>query len=225
MTIIAIDGPAAAGKGTLARSLAGHYGFAYLDTGALYRAVALAALDADADLDDAETLGDIALGLDLSYIDDGRLRREVTGKTASAISRFSPVRAALLDIQRGFASNPPALASGRDAKGAILDGRDIGTVICPGADVKLFVTASAEARAQRRLRDEQARGHSPDLDSLIADIKARDAADASRAEAPLRPADDAHLLDTTDLRIEATFEQAVAVIDAALNQDGTRTGS
>ncbi len=214
MTVIAIDGPAAAGKGTLARALSRHYGLAYLDTGALYRAVALAVLDADADPDDGETLGDIALRLDLAYLDDPRLRAEATGAAASKISRHAAVRAALLDIQRDFAARPPAGKSG-----AVLDGRDIGTVICPGADVKLYVTASAKARAQRRAKDEADKGRTANLAAMIAEVEARDAQDMARTHAPLKPAEDAHLLDTTDLSIEAAFERAVAVIDGVLGRN------
>lgn len=212
--IIAIDGPAAAGKGTLGRRLARAYGFAYLDTGALYRAVAVAVGLAGVDPDDEASVEALAQSLDLGLADHPDLRAEQTGAIASKISRYAGVRAALHDIQTGFATKP-----GGDVSGAVLDGRDIGTVICPTADVKLFVTASADARAKRRLKDEQARGNmGADYQAILADIEARDAQDASRSHAPLKPAEDAHLIDTTNLSIEAAFSRAARLVDDALKR-------
>jgi len=209
--IIALDGPAAAGKGTIARALAEQFNLAYLDTGALYRATALAVLQSGACADDVHAADKLSKNLDLRLINHPNLRAEATGKMASHISQIPAVRANLLALQRDFADQPPA-----GKAGAILDGRDIGTVICPDADVKLFITASADVRAERRYREEQSAGKNPDLGHILADVKARDAADMSRAEAPLKPADDAHLLDTSKLTIEAAVAKAAALIRETL---------
>lgn len=211
MTVIAIDGPAAAGKGTLARALSRHYKFAYLDTGALYRAVALAVLRAGDDPEDENAALQRAVNLELNLLMDRDLREERVGETASKVAAFPSVREALIEIQRDFAECPP-----RKKAGAVLDGRDIGTVIWPAAEAKLYVTASAEVRANRRLKDEQVKGRSVSYETILADVETRDARDSGRASAPLRRDADAYLLDTTDLSIEAAFEQAVAYIDKCL---------
>ena len=204
--IIAVDGPAAAGKGTLTRALAEHYGLPRLDTGVLYRAVAAALLADGADPSDAQAAVAAASTLDLSRFADAELRTSGVGEAASVVAAQPRMREALLLFQRAFAARPP---------GAVLDGRDIGTVVCPDADVKLFVTASAAARARRRWLELRQAGQDVDLAAVEADIERRDARDASRDAAPMRPADDAHLLDTTEMDIEAAFRAAVAIIDAA----------
>ena len=208
--VVAVDGPVAAGKGTLGRRLAADFNFAYLDTGGLYRAVALRMLRAGAALDDVETMVAQAKQVSLSDLDDPSLRDEEVGEAASVISPQPALRAALLDYQRNFAARPP-----KGAAGAVLDGRDIGTVICPDAQVKLFVTASVEARAERRYTELLRRGEAVDLGTIQADVAARDARDSERAASPLTAADDAHLLDTTDLSIEAAFEAAKDIVAAA----------
>ncbi len=213
--IVAVDGPVAAGKGTLARRLAAHYGFDYLDTGGLYRAVALRLLRSGAEPDEAQAAG-AARGVDAAELSDPALRDEATGQLASVIAAFPTVRAALLHFQRDFAARPPA------GRGAVLDGRDIGSVVCPHADVKLFVTASSSARARRRFLELQGRGAAATLAEVRADLDARDARDRSRAVAPLAPAADAHLLDTTTLDIEAAFQAACALVAAA--RPGLRAG-
>jgi cytidylate kinase len=202
--IIAIDGPAASGKGTLAKRLAAHFGLPHLDTGLLYRAVARTILDRNSDLAHEPTATLVAQSLDTSHLDDPRLREREMGEAASLVSGFQPVRDALIEFQRRFAAQLP---------GAVLDGRDIGTVVCPDAGVKLFVTATAEVRAARRLRDILSRGGTADLAEILADIVRRDERDSGRADSPLRPAADAHLLDTTEMSIEAAFQAARAVID------------
>ncbi len=207
MIVIAIDGPAAAGKGTLARRLAAHYGLRFLDTGALYRAVAVAMREGGHDLTDEATAARIAATLDPALLEHPDLRAAGTGEAASRVASMPAVRAALLDYQRRFAATPP---------GAVLDGRDIGTVVCPDADVKLFVTAAPEVRARRRWRELKARGEEVPFEEVLAQVKARDARDMNRPEAPLRPAPDAHLLDTSELDIEAAFQAARRIIDAYL---------
>jgi cytidylate kinase len=204
--IIAIDGPAASGKGTIGRRLAGHYGLPHLDTGLLYRAVARILLDRGAALGDVAAAAAVARELGVGDLDDPRLRARDMGAAASSVAAIPDVRAALLDLQRTFAGQPG---------GAVLDGRDIGTVICPHADVKLFVTASAEERARRRHVELQARGEDLGFDAVLADIRVRDARDSGRAVAPLRPAPNARLLDTTGMDIETAVRTAVALIDGA----------
>ncbi|MEQ9639933.1 MAG: (d)CMP kinase [Alphaproteobacteria bacterium] len=203
--IVAIDGPAAAGKGTLARRLAAAFELAYLDTGSLYRATACRhARTGEAPAVAAKRLSD-------ADRDDPDLRSEAISRLASKVSAEPAVRQALLDYQRDFAHRPP------DGKaGAVLDGRDIGTVVCPDADVKLFVTASLETRAGRRHAELAGRDEAVTLDQVRADLARRDADDASRATAPLKPADDAHLLDTSDLDIEPAFDAARAIVAAAI---------
>jgi cytidylate kinase len=200
--IIAIDGPAAAGKGTLARRLAAHFGLPYLDTGLLYRAVARRVIDAGRSPADAEAAAQAARTL---HPDDTRrtdLRGPPVDEAASLVASVPAVRAALLDFQRGF---------GR-ANGAVLDGRDIGTVIFPDAAAKLFVTASVEERGRRRWAELRARGVAADQEAITAEVHARDAADRARAASPMKPADDAMLLDTTTLDADAAFARALALI-------------
>jgi cytidylate kinase len=201
--IIAIDGPAASGKGTLGRRLAAHYGLRHLDTGLLYRAVAKAVIDASTPDDRAAAIA-AARSIDRTRLDDPALKADRVSNVASVVSAIPEVRAALLDFQRQFAAT---------SAGAVLDGRDIGTVIAPHAEVKIFLTASAEERAQRRLRELAARGEKHEFAAILADIKQRDARDANRAVAPFKPAADAHVLDTTGLDAEGTFAAAVALID------------
>jgi cytidylate kinase len=201
--VIAIDGPAASGKGTLARRLAAHFDLPHLDTGLLYRATACALLDEGLPLDDVEAATAAARGLSLTDFDDARLRSREMGEAASLVAVLPPVRAALVDLQRRFAA--------RDG-GAVLDGRDIGTVICPGARVKIFVTASAETRAQRRALELAGRGERADYRAILADVRKRDERDSARSVAPLRAAADATTLDTSDLDIEGAFGAALAIV-------------
>lgn len=205
--IIAIDGPAAAGKGTLAKRLAKEFNFALLDTGALYRIVGLSLLKAGLDPNDSKAASDASLDLDLDLFHDPALRHEATGQAASQVAAMPDVRRNLLNYQKYYAENPP-----EGKAGAVLDGRDIGTVVCPNADVKFFITASAEERARRRTAEIQAKGEDADYDTILADVLARDERDTNRAEAPLRPAKDALLLDTTKLDIDAVFLRAVEII-------------
>ena len=201
--IIAIDGPAASGKGTLAKRIADHFGLPCLDTGLLYRAVARDAASRGFRLEDRWAALAAARGLDLATLGDPALRGAAAGEAASIVARFSEVRAELLDYQRAFANQRP---------GAVLDGRDIGTVVCPQADIKIFVTATPEERARRRFLELGARGDAVTYESVLSVIKDRDARDAGRPDAPLRQADDAILLDTTTLDIEAAFDSAVGLI-------------
>jgi cytidylate kinase len=202
--IIAIDGPAASGKGTLAKRLAAHLSLPHLDTGLLYRAVGRAMLDRGLDLGDQGAAGEIAEALEVGDLDEDRLRGREMGEAASIVAAQPKVRKALLDLQRRFA---------HQRGGAVLDGRDIGTVIAPGADAKIFVTAAAEVRARRRHLELEKRGAAPPFEDVLADIRRRDARDAGRADAPLKPAPDAIVLDTTALDVEGTFEAALAIID------------
>ena len=205
--VIAIDGPAASGKGTLARRIAAHYGLRHLDSGLTYRAVAHALIEVGQPLDDEVEAVRIAETLDLAAMDRSVLSSHTVGDAASKVAVIPTLRRALVERQRAFAALPP---------GAVLDGRDIGTVVCPYAPVKLYVTASAEVRARRRYHEILAGGGEADEAAILADIQARDARDMGRADSPLRPADDAHLLDTTDMTIEAAFQAARAIIDRAL---------
>lgn len=211
MTIIAIDGPAASGKGTLARRLARHYGFAYLDTGKLYRAVGLRVVRAGGDPEDEEAAEDAARALEPIELEDPALAGDDAAKAASQVAALPAVRAALMDFQRGFAASPPD-----GAEGAVLDGRDIGTVICPNAPAKLFVTADVEVRADRRHKELLNRGVASIYARVLADLKERDARDADREAAPMRPADDAHVLDTTEMDPDEAFDAALDVIETAL---------
>lgn len=207
MTTIAIDGPAAAGKGTLSRLVADAYGFHHLDTGLTYRAVAKALLDAGLPLDDERIAARVAEEIDLSGLDRAVLATHDIGEAASKIAVMPDVRRALVEAQRSFARKQP---------GTVLDGRDIGTVVCPGAEVKLYVTASPAVRAGRRHAEILAGGGAADLATVLADIERRDARDMGRADSPLKPASDAHLIDTSTMGIEAAFQAARAIIDVAL---------
>jgi cytidylate kinase len=207
--VVAIDGPAAAGKGTLARALAHHFKLAYLDTGALYRAVARDVLAQQVDPQDFAATSAIAEKLDAENLSDPRLRSEEIGRVASIVAAQPPVRAALLEFQRRFAARPP---------GAILDGRDVGTVVCPDAPVKLFVTAAPEVRARRRVLELQIRGEAADEAGILAEIRERDARDSARATAPLKPAGDAILLDTSDLDAQAVLLAAVAIVSPKFSE-------
>ena len=201
---IAIDGPAAAGKGTISKAVAAHFGFAHLDTGLLYRAVGRRMLGGDAPIDAAQSLTQEDLERD-------DLRTPEVAQAAAKVAVISEVRAALLDFQRAFA---------RRADGAVLDGRDIGTVICPEAEAKLFVTASAEIRAQRRFAELAPQGLATNLDEVLADVRARDERDMNRADAPLKPAEDAVIIDTSTLGISEAIEAATQAIQARLDQRG-----
>lgn len=204
--VVAIDGPAGAGKGTLAKRIAAHYGLAHLDTGLLYRAVGRALLDAGLPLEDAQAAHRAALALDLDALSPERLRDRGAGEAASVVSAYPAVRAALLESQRRFAAREG---------GAVLDGRDIGTVVCPDATVKIYVVASAEERARRRHAELIQAGETATFADILADIVKRDERDMNRASAPLKAADDAAILDTTNLDPDAAFGAACAVIDAA----------
>ena len=207
MTTIAIDGPAAAGKGTLSRRIAEEYGFHHLDTGLTYRATAKALLDRGLPLDDEAVAADVARNLDLSGLDRAVLSAHGIGEAASKIAVMPAVRRALVEAQREFAAREP---------GTVLDGRDIGTVVCPDATVKLYVTASADIRARRRYDEIIAGGGTADYDAVFEDVRRRDARDMGRVDSPLRPAENAHLLDTSEMSIEAAFSAAKTIIDAAL---------
>lgn len=202
--IIAIDGPAASGKGTLGKRLAVHYGLPHLDTGLLYRAVARTLLDDGLPLTDRDAAERAAVGLDRDLLDDSRLRGPEMGDAASIVSAYQPVRDALLTFQRQFAGQPA---------GAVLDGRDIGTVVCPQADVKLFITAAPEERARRRHLELLDRNQAVEFTTILDDIRRRDERDANRPNAPLKPADDAVILDTTQLDADASFRAALDVVE------------
>lgn len=212
--VIAIDGPAASGKGTLARRIASAYGFAHLDTGALYRAVGVAVARAGGDPADPEAAAGAARALrpESARLDDPALRTDAAADAASKVAAVPDVRAALLDFQRRFAACPPDRA-----RGAVLDGRDVGTVVCPGADVKLFITASVEVRARRRFNELQNNGIPSIWSQVLEDMKARDERDSRRAVAPLRPAGDAFVIDTSAMDADQAFALAVDHI-------GSKTG-
>jgi cytidylate kinase len=210
--IIAVDGPAASGKGTLARRLAAHFDYAYLDTGALYRAVALNVIRKGCVPGDTSAAVEAAQNLDIAQLDAPEFARSLrtaqTGLAASIVAAEPEVRAAILQAQRQFGETPP------DGKqGAILDGRDIGTTVCPNADAKLFITARAQVRAERRWKELVGEDKELTLANVLADIEARDARDAGRATAPMKQAEDAHLLDTSDLSIEEAFAAALALVN------------
>jgi CMP/dCMP kinase len=209
--IIAIDGPAASGKGTLARRIAAHFNLAYLDTGALYRAVARDVRRAGKSLDDPKDAAGAARALQASTVSDPSLRDPGMGDAASVVAKIPDVRAALLDFQRDFARQEP---------GAVLDGRDIGTVVLPDADVKIFVVADTEVRASRRYLEMKARGELVTPEGVLEVIRRRDERDSERDTAPMKPAADAILLDTTNLDIEAAFETAVRLIERKISQPG-----
>ncbi|KQX54107.1 MULTISPECIES: (d)CMP kinase [unclassified Ensifer] len=204
---IAIDGPAAAGKGTLSRRIAEEYGFHHLDTGLTYRATAKALLDGGLPLDDEAVAEKVAREVELAGLDRSVLSAHAIGEAASKIAVMPAVRRALVEAQQAFSLREP---------GTVLDGRDIGTVVCPDAPVKLYVTASPEVRAQRRYNEITGNGQPADYQTIFEDVKMRDERDMGRADSPLRPADDAHLLDTSEMSIEAAFQAAKSLIDAAL---------
>jgi len=207
--IIAIDGPAASGKGTLARRIAAHFNLAYLDTGSLYRAVARDIRRMGGSLDDAASAARVARALDASTLSDPGLRDPGVGDAASIAARIPAVRQALLDFQRDFARQEP---------GAVLDGRDIGTVVLPDADVKIFVVADTEVRARRRFNELASRGEDVTYAGVLDVIRRRDERDTNRTTAPMKPAADALLLDTTQLDIEAAFDAAVDLITRKIGQ-------
>jgi cytidylate kinase len=202
--IIAVDGPAASGKGTLARGLAAHYGLHFLDTGSLYRMVARALIDSGTRPDDRMAAAKAAEALDPARYRDEDLRSEAVGDAASIVAINPDVRTALLGLQRRFAARKP---------GAVLDGRDIGTVVCPDADMKIFVTASPEVRARRRAEELKGRGAPAEFATVLNEIHGRDERDRTRAHAPLVPAHDAHVLDTSELDIDAALKRAIELIE------------
>ncbi|MDL2410356.1 (d)CMP kinase [Rhizobium calliandrae] len=208
--IIAIDGPAAAGKGTLSRRIAEEYGFHHLDTGLTYRATAKALLDAGLPLDDEAVAETMAHKIDLAGLDRAVLSRHEIGEAASKIAVMPAVRRALVEAQRAFSRKEP---------GTVLDGRDIGTVVCPDAPVKIYVTASAEVRAKRRYDEIIKAGRSADFAAIFEDVKRRDERDMGRTDSPLKPAEDAYLLDTSEMSIEAAFQTAKSIVDTALSRN------
>jgi len=207
--VIAIDGPAASGKGTLARRLAKHFNLAHLESGLLYRAVAQRMLRHGRDPKNATEAEDVARRIGFADLSDPALREEAVSTAASVVSAHPAVRAALMALQREFAAHPPA-----GTQGVVIDGRDIGTVICPDADVKIYVTASPEVRARRRAAEYQAQGRKIDETAVLADIIKRDERDSNRAAAPLRQAPDAYLLDTTHLAIDPAIRAAIDIVEA-----------
>lgn len=207
--IIAIDGPAASGKGTLAKRIADHFGLTCLDTGLLYRAVARDVLARGASLEDEAVAAAVARTIDPATLTDPSLRLPGVGEAASVVARIPAVRSALLAFQHDFARQQP---------GAVLDGRDIGTVVCPDADVKIFVTAEAPVRARRRYEELRQRGEPVTFEAVLDVIMRRDARDSGRPDAPMRAADDAILLDTSNLDIEAAFDAAVGLIKRKIGQ-------
>jgi len=209
--IVAIDGPAASGKGTLAKRIAARFGLDHLDTGLLYRAVARDVRAQGGALDDAQSAAAAARSLDPDTLGDPALRNPGVGEAASVVARIPAVRAAILDYQRAFAGRP---------EGAVLDGRDIGTVVCPDADVKIYVTATPEVRAERRYLEMQGRGEPATYEAVLAEIRRRDERDAGREVSPMRPAPDAVLLDTRNLDIEGAFNTVVGVITRKVGQRG-----
>ncbi|MDO9416470.1 (d)CMP kinase [Pararhizobium sp.] len=208
---IAIDGPAAAGKGTLSRRIADEFGFHHLDTGLTYRATARALMMAGLPLDDEDVAETVALNIELSGLDRAVLSAHEIGEAASKIAVMPRVRKALVAAQQAFALREP---------GTVLDGRDIGTVVCPDAPVKLYVTASADVRARRRFDEIVEGGREAQFEDILADIVKRDERDTGRADSPLRPAEDAHLLDTSQMSIETAFSAAKVIIDSALEHRG-----
>ena len=211
--IIAVDGPAASGKGTLARRLAKHYRLAHLESGMLYRATAFVLLQAGGDPGDPKAAEDAAKRVRPEMLGDPRLKTEAVSDTASIVASIPDVRRTLLAFQRAFAKHPPG-----GTRGTVLDGRDIGTVVCPEADAKLFVTADVEARAMRRFKELQAGGHEAIYERVLQDMKLRDARDRERRIAPLVRAPDAFELDTTSLDADAAFQAAVRFIDQKLSR-------
>lgn len=213
--VIAVDGPAASGKGTIASRLAAHYGLPMLDTGLLYRAVGVRILDAGGDLDDAGAAEVFARGLELSELESPRVRTRAAGEAASRCAVHPGVRAALFDLQRAFAEQ---------GEGAVIDGRDIGTVIAPEAPAKLFVTASPEVRADRRWKQLTGQGEPVSFDEVLADIRKRDERDGGRKDAPMTQAVDAILLDTSEMGISQAFDAALRIVETARARWGNPKG-
>jgi CMP/dCMP kinase len=211
--VVAIDGPAASGKGTLARRLAEHFGLAHLDTGALYRATALLVLDENGNPANPAAATSAAHRVDARLLADPRLRGDTVAAAASVVAAIPEVRHALLGLQRNFAANPP-----RSARGAVLDGRDIGTVVYPEADLKLFITASVEARAGRRVQELRDQGAAAIYENVLQDLNERDARDSGRRAAPLTAAPDAEVIDTTMLDVDLVFERAAALVARSLEE-------
>jgi CMP/dCMP kinase len=209
--VIAVDGPAASGKGTIAARLGQTYGLPVLDSGLLYRAVGVRLLAEGGDPDDHAAAAAVAMTLDPAEIDDPKVRSRQASEAASRVAVHHDVRVALREFQQSFAAQEP---------GAVIDGRDIGTVICPTAPVKIYVTASPEIRAERRWKQLAAAGEAVTYDDILADIRTRDARDAGRADSPMRPADDAVLLDTSEMTIEAAFDAARRIVEAARARKG-----
>lgn len=204
--VIAVDGPAASGKGTIAHRLGDEYGYPVLDSGLLYRAVGVRVLEEGGDLDDEAAAAAVALSLQPAELERPEVRTRAAGEAASRVAVHHDVRVALREFQQSFAAQEP---------GAVIDGRDIGTVIAPDAQVKIYVTAAPEVRAQRRWKQLAAQGESVTYDDILADIRTRDARDAGREDSPMRPADDAVLLDTSEMTIEAAFDAARRIVEAA----------
>jgi CMP/dCMP kinase len=211
--VVAIDGPAASGKGTLARRLAERFGFAHLDTGTLYRATALAVLDHEDDPADPAATERAARCIDLRQLADPRLRGEAVSAAASVVAANPAVRRALLAFQRDFAAHPPA-----SARGAVLDGRDIGSIVCPQADLKFFLTADVETRARRRVKELRRHGATAIYENVLQDLKERDARDGERRAAPLAVVPDAEVIDTTTLDADAVIELAASYVARALKE-------
>lgn len=219
--IIAIDGPTAAGKGTIAIGLARYFGFAFLDTGRLYRATALVMLEKGMDTANEDMAEQAALSLKDANLykltENPKIRDEKTGMVASSVSAMPKVRKALFDVQRNFALNP-YFPDGSKAKGSVLDGRDIGSLICPDAEIKFFVTASSEQRAKRRFKELQEKGNSVIYEQVLADLLKRDEQDTKRATAPLKPAEDAIILDNSDLDISSATAEAIRLAAKRIGQ-------
>ena len=207
--VIAVDGTAASGKGTLAKKLARHFNYHHLDSGSLYRLVAVGVIDAGGDPRNEADALKAARNIDPAAADDPRIRSAEIGSAASLVSVFQPVRSALLEYQRIFAARPP---------GAVIDGRDIGTVVCPDAAAKLFVDAAPEVRAHRRWLELKGYGQTPDEAAILKEIRERDARDKGRTIAPMKPAPDAFLLDTSDLDIDAAFAAALALVQPKVEE-------
>lgn len=214
--IITIDGPAAAGKGTLATKLSEKYHYAYFDTGMVYRAVGLEMHLRNLDINDEQIALKVAQSLTFTKMIElsshVEFRSQIGGRNASIVSAYPLVRAALLKMQQDF-SKSPTFADGSPARGVIYDGRDTGTVVCPNADVKLFITASSEVRAERRYKEFKAKGMKISYEEVLVDVKARDERDANRSTAPMKPAEDAVIFDTSDLSIEEVFDKACRIIE------------
>lgn len=209
--VITVDGPSAAGKGTLARRLAAHFDFEFLDTGTLYRGVGLSVLRQGLDPADENSATAAARALRADILGDPAIRAETTSGAASKVAAIPSVRAAILNWQRDFARN-----AARNSGGVVLDGRDIGTVVCPGADAKLFITASVQARADRRVKELQARGETAIYARVLQDMQERDARDQGRSISPTKPATDALIIDTSDLTADLVFERALAFITSKM---------